>query len=389
MNGVRDQITALGWVQSHAEAFGGDPSSVTVFGQSAGSVSVCILVASPAARGLFKRAILQSGPCIGPWSPGSYLDGLVAKEMMFTKLNVSTMAELQAVPVELLQWPLAFQVNLLFPGAYIDAKPDGMQPAAVMSQQPSAIYEAASRGEAQLNAEQVMIGATNRDGLTPYYVGSLVPVFPFEYAAEVAAYWAALNLLNRSSLLGKLITVVEVLEMYPIKDFQGHPSAAFVAADGDFTVVCPLRRLADLMTQAGLPTYEYSYTHSSTAGCDEAASVGIVPPGDEHWASHSSELPYVFGSHNISFDWGCPKTEAERALSRAMQGYWMSFARSGVPQGAKPWPLVRNNDLGKAGGLEWPRGTMQLDLPAPGVIAGDPKAPYCGFWGYQGRWPGG
>ena len=187
-------------------------------------------------------------------------------------------------------------------------------------------------------------------------------------------------------LLYSPYTAAEVLAMYPLADFGGHPSAAFVAADGDFTVVCPLRRLADLIAQARLPTYEYVYTHSSEAGCDVAASDGIVPPGDLHWASHSSELPYVFGSRNISFDWGCPKTAPERALSRAMQGYWMSFVRSGFPQGATPWPLVRRSstDVGTRG-LQWPRGTMKLDLPAPEIVPGDPKAPYCRFWEYQGR----
>eukprot|EP01047_Picozoa_sp_COSAG01_P033533 COSAG01_NODE_2472_length_7625_cov_9.664895_3_plen_280_part_00 len=65
MNGQLDQIAALRWVKEHIAGFGGDAQKVTLFGQSAGGLSVCTLVASPLASGLFRRAIVQSGSCVG------------------------------------------------------------------------------------------------------------------------------------------------------------------------------------------------------------------------------------------------------------------------------------------------------------------------------------
>lgn len=69
MNGIGDQITALRWVQQHIRSFGGDPETVTLFGESAGAGSICSLLVSPRAKGLFTRAIMESGPCNG--GPGN------------------------------------------------------------------------------------------------------------------------------------------------------------------------------------------------------------------------------------------------------------------------------------------------------------------------------
>lgn len=69
MNGINDQITALEWVQQHIASFGGDPTQVTVMGESSGGISVCLLNTAPRAKGLFSRAIIQSGPwCAAPAS---------------------------------------------------------------------------------------------------------------------------------------------------------------------------------------------------------------------------------------------------------------------------------------------------------------------------------
>ncbi|CAJ1436473.1 unnamed protein product [Effrenium voratum] len=75
MNGLHDQIQALRWIQRYIGAFGGDAKRVTLFGCSAGSLSICTLAVSPLAKGLFHQAVLQSGPCLGPWGPGTVEEG--------------------------------------------------------------------------------------------------------------------------------------------------------------------------------------------------------------------------------------------------------------------------------------------------------------------------
>jgi len=205
----------------------------------------------------------------------------------------------------------------------------------------------------------------------------------------LAAYWAYLNLLNKHSFFGKLKLAAEVLLNYPLRDFDGKAAPAFVTADADFTVVCPLRGLADLISASGVPTYEYYYSHTSSAGCDTAHLDGIIPQGDRHWASHSSELPYVFGVTTLTYNTSCPMSAEEKGLSATMMSYWSSFAANGAPDGGElepRWAPLRNSTKNysssativstTAGG---DRGTMGLDLP-PAVISGDPKHRVCHFW---------
>ena len=87
----RTQITALRWVQHHIESFGGDPASVTVFGQSAGAISTCMLSVSPQAQGLFHRAIMQSGSCIGrTWGPSNTTTGAATAQAFLKSLGANS-----------------------------------------------------------------------------------------------------------------------------------------------------------------------------------------------------------------------------------------------------------------------------------------------------------
>ena len=151
---------------------------VTLFGQSAGGLSVCSLVVAPPARGLFRRAIVQSGACTGAWGPGSAAYGLAASAALMLALGASTLAELRAIDARKMAWPQAWPnasalaahpaarapfpghwaggplaAGVEFPGYFVDGH--------VLPAHPSALY---ARGAAALNVEQLMVGATSRDG---------------------------------------------------------------------------------------------------------------------------------------------------------------------------------------------------------------------------------
>jgi carboxylesterase type B len=120
---------------------------------------------------------------------------------------------------------------------------------------------------------------------------------------------------------------VEIAEQYDFRraEFGGNAVAAFVAADGDYNALCPTRRLAMQAARKGVPVFLYLYSHL-WAG-DIASTAGWhVPPT---WASHSSELPFVFNftGQGLSDDSPHPFTQEEQLLSRAMRSYWASFAR--------------------------------------------------------------
>ena len=155
MNGIRDTIVALEWVQKNIRAFGGDPELVTIMGESSGGLAVCTLVVSPKAKGLFRRAIVQSGACAGPWGPGTTQEGYDMSERIMHRpaANTTVIAELQELP----PWTMGvwnttyFYEYQLCPGYWVDNW--------VLSEPPESYF---ARGE--VNVESLVIGANSKDG---------------------------------------------------------------------------------------------------------------------------------------------------------------------------------------------------------------------------------
>lgn len=99
--GLKDIVQALGWVKSNIKSFQGDPDNVTIFGVSAGSAAVQYLLLSPTSKGLFHKAILQSGSAFNPWARGEQKNELLAQALGLATANERQILEaLQELPVE-------------------------------------------------------------------------------------------------------------------------------------------------------------------------------------------------------------------------------------------------------------------------------------------------
>ena len=172
MNGQHDQITALRWVKANIRGYGGDPAAVTLFGQSAGGLSVCTIVASPLAKGLLKHAIVQSGSCTGAWGPGSREYGFAATRALMEHLNVSTLAQLRDLPAANLSWPASWP-NTPAAEAWIPFKRYAGGPLAAGVEFPgywvdgwvAPAHPSVSYAKGEIYVEALMLGGTSSDGV--------------------------------------------------------------------------------------------------------------------------------------------------------------------------------------------------------------------------------
>ncbi|MCW3125360.1 MAG: hypothetical protein JWO03_1018 [Bacteroidetes bacterium] len=297
--GIRDQVAALQWVKENIAAFGGDPETVTIFGESAGAVSVLTLLNVPAAKGLFKRAIVESGSPEFPWQPQTattltvrYLKMLnVSPDHLDQLMTVSTdslVTVMDRLISELMHEPTTVKVlSPTIDGTFI----------------PSDVMGAIKAGKAA--GVDIMIG-TNKDEATLLAI-KRIGITP-KNALGLQPYLANIELESRNKLIA-------TYRHYPHKR-----GVMDMTTDGIF--VMPSIRCCELQNTYA-STYMYRFDWSSPL----LKMVGLR-------ACHGLELPFVFGTLDKGpgklFTIGANRKAVHR-ISQQMQQSWANFARYGNP----------------------------------------------------------
>jgi para-nitrobenzyl esterase len=303
--GLLDQQAALRWVRRNIREFGGDAGNVTIFGESAGGLSVHAQVASPLAHGLFARAIDESGAYM-PTQP-SLANAEAAGSAFAASAGCAsqTAACLRGLPVATI---LAKQT-----GGTTGPNVDGV----VL---PTTILAAFQSGS--FNRVPVIEG-TNHDEwrlfVAQVEVATHTPLSAAGYVPAIAA-----------TLRVPLSVANAIASVYPLSAFSS-PSVALGAVGTDAIFACNARTFAGLLSQH-TRTFQYEFD-------DPNAPMRFLPPVSfPTGAYHASEIQYVFGLTTPVPSPGL--SAAQRSLSRAMVSYWTEFAESGSPnsEGTPNWP---------------------------------------------------
>lgn len=297
--GILDQQMALRWVKRNIAAFGGDPNRVTIFGESAGGVSVCMQVLSPDAKGLFSRAIDESGPCkVIARSIADKRGITYAKEAGCPTGDSAAIDCLRRIPAEA--------------AAAFSSGPVGLGDTAWQPTFGTSVIPKDGRALETGEFNRVpIINGSNRDE------GRLFATTAVEQLPTERAYEKNLNVQFEAKANA-------VLALYPVRAYDSIP-LAYAQYMTDWLFACPALRANKAMSHF---TTVYAYEFN-----DENAPINLQPPAQigKFGASHTSEIQYIVQTKAPSFADPSQFTSQQKHLSDRMQKAWVRFARGRMP----------------------------------------------------------
>ena len=302
--GLLDQEAALRWTSANIAAFGGDPSQLTIAGESAGGWSVCALLSAPGARGLFARAVMESGSCASQSSTTAQSASLAYAAKAGCTSTAQVVACLRAKPES----------------ALLDAG-SAYQPAFIVGGSDLPVAPATAVATGQYTKVPILFGDNHDEGRT----------FTQGFAGDTGQQYVSYV----DSTYGPLAP--QVLAHYPWSAYPSPYTAAYALGaiftdSGAVTGIggCTAQNLAEQFA-ATTRTYSFQFDDRDAPGLNNSL------PGYEWGAGHAMELAYLWPSFTNGFSLYAELTPAQLELSREMLDSWGAFVRNGSPNTAK-WP---------------------------------------------------